>query len=120
MPAFWNQLKNANIIKINMPAELRKQHLINLYGNLETEFLIERFKRIGKRLGNEKMNQAIEAVESRDVETALEIALGYYDKTYIKQITKKEQTSIYELNLTSLDFNFNARLVKELVRDKLV
>ncbi len=111
--ALWVQLKAALLFQVILPDSLRKSHLMGQYGNLNKEFLKERFLRIQKRLGLEIMNTAIEAIENDKTLQVLEIALAYYDKSYTKQLSKKDPLKLFQLKLNSLDFANSAKLLVE-------
>lgn len=107
--ALWVQLKAALLFQVILPDELRKEHIMRQYGDLDRDFLKERFLRIEKRLGSELTLKAVTAVEEGRIFDALEIALAYYDKSYSKQLTKKDPLRLLQLKLHSLDFNNSAR-----------
>lgn len=111
--ALWVQLKNALLFQVILPDKLRKDHLLSQYGNLNKEFLKERFLRIQKRLGLEIMNLALDAIENDRTLEVLEIALAYYDKSYTKQLKKKDPLKLFPIELNSLNFAESAKLLVE-------
>lgn len=110
---FWAQMKSAMVFQVKLPNALRKEHLLRQYGTMDREFLKERFIRIEKRLGSEISRQAIEAVENNDSALVLDITLAYYDKSYLKQLKKKDPARLVELDTLSLDFGNTASILKE-------
>lgn len=109
--ALWLQMKNALLFQVLLPDAMRKEHLLGQYGTLDNEFMKERFLRIQKRLGLEITLQAIDAIENGRPAEVLDIALAYYDKSYLKQLKKKDATRLFQLELSSLDFENSARLL---------
>jgi tRNA 2-selenouridine synthase len=78
----WEQMRDANVVNIELPIEERINYLVKEYGAFSKEELIDATSRITKRLGGQHAKAAIEAIESGDLRTACEISLVYYDKTY--------------------------------------
>ncbi|MEQ1747366.1 MAG: tRNA 2-selenouridine(34) synthase MnmH [Saprospiraceae bacterium] len=79
---FWRQLRAAPLYNIKVPQACRIQNLVTDYvGHSATE-LEEAFLRIEKKLGDQNLKTAIEALHRSDYAAAAEIALHYYDKTY--------------------------------------
>ncbi len=110
---FWAQMKSAMVFQVKLPDSLRKEHLLRQYGTMDREFLKERFVRIEKRLGSEISRRAIQAVEDNDSAQVLDITLAYYDKSYLKQLKKKDPAKLAELDTSSLDFGNTASMLKD-------
>ncbi len=79
---FWTPFKNAPLIHLEVPFDLRVEHLVNVYGTTEKADLAVSFEKIKKKLGFDQAKFAIEAVERDDLATAAAIGLTYYDKAY--------------------------------------
>lgn len=79
---FWNQMKNAPLIHLEIPFEKRIEHLVKVYAQNSVEDLILSFKKIESKIGHENLKKTIDLLEKGDYETAAQIALKYYDKTY--------------------------------------
>lgn len=67
---------------LETPLETRITNLVGEYGQLPPEELIAAFERIGEKLGGDRTQRAIDAVQRGDMRSAVEIALDYYDRTY--------------------------------------
>ncbi|MBL7815332.1 MAG: tRNA 2-selenouridine(34) synthase MnmH [Saprospiraceae bacterium] len=80
--SFWQQMKSAPIIHIELPFEERVNHLVSVYAQTQIEDLCLSFEKITKKLGYENTQKAIELVKNEQFEAAAAIALKYYDKTY--------------------------------------
>ncbi|MBK7812138.1 MAG: tRNA 2-selenouridine(34) synthase MnmH [Saprospiraceae bacterium] len=78
----WNSLIKSNLIELIVDKQLRIQHLVEVYSKFPKIELVNGFYKIGKRLGNLHLSQAIAAVENNDFTKAAEIGLLYYDKRY--------------------------------------
>lgn len=67
---------------LETPLEVRVSNLVAEYGQLPPQELVAAFERIREKLGGERTQRAIAALEANDRELAAEIALDYYDRTY--------------------------------------
>jgi tRNA 2-selenouridine synthase len=80
--SFWEQMKKAPLIHVEVPFEKRIEHLIHNYTATSKEDLKLSFQKITAKIGHEALKIAVESVESGDFATAAAIGLKYYDKTY--------------------------------------
>lgn len=80
--AVWNQKKVGRFHFLELPDEERVRHLCEGYSAHPPSMLAGRVEAIARRLGSERVNQAIEAIEAGDHATACRIVLAYYDKAY--------------------------------------
>ena len=93
----WDQMRNAPVIKLNIPLEERIRFLTQEYGKLNPNFLIECTQRIGKRLGPEQTRDAVLAIKENRMSDFIRLVLVYYDKTYTTGQSMREKPSIYEV-----------------------
>ena len=100
---FWNLMRYAPLVHIEVPFEERVKHLVNVYTHTNQEDLITSFQKIPKKLGYDKAKKAIEAVASGDYEQAAAIGLGYYDKTYNFNFENNTTTEKHILEITDFD-----------------
>jgi len=94
---FWNNMKAAPLVVIDLPLKKRVKNLMNEYGTYPAQSLKESFEKIERRLGGEQCKNAISAIQSGDIEQATRIALHYYDKAYDKSIAMNEHREITRL-----------------------
>ena len=107
--SFWDLFCKAELYNVHIPKDLRVKRLVVDYASFPKEDLIKSFQSIEKKLGGQNMQAAIQAIEQNDFETATEIALVYYDKTYN---FGKEKMNFAKL--TEFDFDHaDMRLVSE-------
>jgi tRNA 2-selenouridine synthase len=78
----WRQKQASAFHLIEVPDEDRVQHLCHVYAGHPPELLAGRVEAIRKRLGGDRVKQAVEAIGAGDPTTACRIVLAYYDKTY--------------------------------------
>jgi tRNA 2-selenouridine synthase len=57
---------------------------------MNREELIAATARLKKRLGGERTQQAIAAIQAGDLATAVEMVLDYYDRTYLFDLQRRE------------------------------
>ena len=93
----WDQMRNAPVIKLNIPLEERIRFLTQEYGKLNPNFLIECTQRIGKRLGPEQTRDAVLAIKENRMLDFIRLVLVYYDKTYATGQSMREKPRIYEV-----------------------
>ena len=97
---FWNKMKNAPLINIEIDDEDRVAHLVSLYaGAGKDNELIEAFSRIESKLGGLAYRNAVQAVSNRDYAAAARIALKYYDKTYDYNLSINKAPRIFRLRI---------------------
>lgn len=104
----YRKMYQAKIICIEIPANLRVERLIADYAIYPKEQLIAAINRITRKLGGQNAKSAVIALEQDDYRTAVEIVLGYYDKAYTYDLTKKINENIFLLHLEIADASKNA------------
>lgn len=101
---FWNTMKDAPLIHLEVPLKERVKHLVSLYAaNNPSEALIQSFQKIERRLGGLRLKNAIESIQQGDYATAAEIALVYYDKAYDYGLDNNPSPNIEILKVDALD-----------------
>ncbi|MFW5758047.1 MAG: tRNA 2-selenouridine(34) synthase MnmH [Bacteroidota bacterium] len=95
---FYIKKQTSKTILLEVPKSLRIQRLKKDYAVFPKEQLIESIAKITKRLGGQNAKKAIESVLNDDFTTAIDIVLGYYDKAYSYDLTKKDSTKIYQMD----------------------
>jgi tRNA 2-selenouridine synthase len=87
--SFFNNLREAPVIALIMDINTRMPRLIKEYSAYPKEDLISSIRRISKRLGGDSTTEAVKEVEDGNFRRAIEITLGYYDKTYMFGLKKR-------------------------------
>ncbi len=96
--AFWLQLRAAPLFMVETNDEQRITQLVKDYSTFSLEQLEAPIRNIEKRLGNEQMNTALQALSEKDFEKVANMMLHYYDKAYDKCLTKKDTKHIIQLD----------------------
>ncbi|MEO6284304.1 MAG: tRNA 2-selenouridine(34) synthase MnmH [Dyadobacter sp.] len=92
---FWHQMANAVQINLEVGLEQRIEELVKVYGSLDKDFLVTCTERIHKRLGPVQTKQAVAAIRQNRMADFIRLVLVYYDKTYLKSLSKKEDAKLF-------------------------
>lgn len=111
--ALWLQMREAPMLKMNIPQQERIRALAEEYGLLKKDFLIECTERIGKRLGPEQTRDAVLAIQENRMQDFVRQVLVYYDKTYNTGQSSRERDRIFDLECNQNDPLVNAQKALE-------
>lgn len=117
--SFWIQLRAAPLYELRVPGEHRIAALVEEYGSLERDFLIECTERIGRRLGPEQTKNAVTAIREGRMADFIRQVLWYYDKTYRKGITDRDPGLIVPVEVPDADARRNASRLISLATNTL-
>ncbi len=107
--SLFDQMQHAPTIVLQIPRQLRVQKLADEYCRTDKTLLEAAILKIKKRLGGLATKEALEAIETDNMEKMVEIALAYYDKAYTFELAKKQH--VLQLELQSIDPEENAAKV---------
>ena len=105
----WKQMQTALLFDLQVPADQRIHSLVQEYGSLDKEFLVECTDRISKRLGSKQAKYAIAAIREGQMEEFIRQVLVYYDKTYRKGLSSRKPEGIIPVPAEDGDPERNAR-----------
>ncbi len=91
------QMRVAPTIALTVPIQFRISRLVREYATFPQADLADSLNRIQKRLGNQRLQQAITALDQNDYATTAEIALAYYDKAYTFGLTQKPEKQVHSM-----------------------
>jgi tRNA 2-selenouridine synthase len=111
---FWLQMKQAPIIKIMMPFELRVSRLVNEYGKEDTEKLKQSVKNISQQLGPNNAKDCLQWLDEGKLADVAALTLRYYDKAYEYNHTHKNKKTILPVETDTDDPMVNAQKVKRI------
>ena len=106
--SFYLNMQETATIVLEMDLNTRLPRLMQEYSGYPSGSLKSSILKISKRLGGDKTNDAINAVESGDIAKAIEIVLYYYDKAYLFGLKKKNSKNILYVNTDTDDIEANA------------
>ena len=111
----WLQMKEAPIIKLLVPFELRVKRLVAEYGQVSIETLRKPLLQIKTRLGPQHCKTALEHLEKGEFDKVAEITLHYYDKAYEFSHEKRNYKNVFDLKTDTDNVDTNARLIYNFV-----
>ena len=76
----WATMRSSRIFFLDIPFEQRLQHIVEEYGGLKKESMIDAIGRIKEKLGGLNAKMAIEFLEQDNYSECFNILLKYYDK----------------------------------------
>ena len=115
-PPFWRQMRNAVLIDLKIGVEQSTAMLVEEYGKLNKDFLIECTQRIHKRLGPEQTKHAIVAINENRMVDFIRLVLVYYDKTYRGGLLKRNTEQVFPLELETTDADNNSKILLKFIR----
>ena len=115
--SLFNQMSNCDAcVVVDVDASIRATHISNIYGVYDKNLLAEAIIKIKKRLGSERMKEALDYLENDDIYNCVITLLYYYDKSYRMNVCE----NIVNIKLIDMDFEANAlSIVKEVDKSNL-
>jgi tRNA 2-selenouridine synthase len=101
------------VIEVQVSFETRVKKLAIEYCQTDPQLLTDAVLRIQKRLGGLATKQALEAIETGNMEDMVAIVLAYYDKAYRYQLEAREPGQIRTLPLAGINLQEDAQLLLE-------
>jgi len=89
----WKTMRQSPVYFLDIPFEERLQHIVQEYGQLDSEKLIEAIERISQKLGHLNAKTAILGLKEGKTTESFAILLKYYDKYYFKSLHNREGIS---------------------------
>lgn len=89
-PDLWKQMRHSPVYFLDIPFEVRLQHVVQEYGALNQEKLIAAIQRITQKLGSLNANTAITLLKEGNLAESFRILLSYYDRFYFKALHNRE------------------------------
>ena len=103
--AFFRQLRDARLLFVDRPIELRAERLVKDYGSYDRAELAAAVERIRKRIGPQHCKTALEALDAGDLRTVALITLRYYDKTYAFGASKRDLGKVERIQVKGPDIS---------------
>ncbi len=94
------QMREAKLVKISLPREMRIQRLINDYCRVSPEELIMPVKKISRKLGGLREMEIIDHISNGEFHDAISKVLDYYDRGYGYGNSKRDQNRVFDIELT--------------------
>ncbi|MFM7854113.1 MAG: tRNA 2-selenouridine(34) synthase MnmH [Flammeovirgaceae bacterium] len=111
-PPFWDQMKQASIVEMNVAKPVRIKRLVQEYGQSPKEEFLTSMEKITKRLGGQHFKEAKEKWLAGDAASTIDILLTYYDKYYSESLKSKATRVVATV---SWDGEEKTKLMEQLV-----
>jgi tRNA 2-selenouridine synthase len=85
----WKTMGASPVIEIVVDKQVRVKRLVSEYENTDGKEFISALQGIQKKLGGQHYKAAAEFVANKDLSSAIEIILTYYDKAYSNGLEKR-------------------------------
>lgn len=86
----WENMRSSPVYFLDIPFEERLDHIVQEYGKLDKQQMIEAIGRIREKLGGLYAQTAIRLLEEDCTIESFRILLAYYDKFYFKALHNRE------------------------------
>lgn len=86
----WENMRRSPVYFLDIPFEERLGHIVQEYGKLDPEKLVDAIGRITQKLGNLNAKTAISLLNEGKIRESFDILLNYYDKFYFKSLHNRE------------------------------
>jgi tRNA 2-selenouridine synthase len=110
----WDQMKQATIIKLEIPFELRVQKLVDDYTTVNIDSLKSCVMKIAQQLGPQNTKLCLHHLDEGNLSDVARLSLLYYDKAYEFSYSRKKQPIIH-LTSDTIEASYNASKVKEVI-----
>ncbi len=100
---FWEQMSLAPVVLLELPKAIRVEQLVKDYAQGDPLAAEQALLRIAKRMDGPLVKAAIEALQAGDLATTADLALAYYDRTYLHSLARKKHTRILPFPLDQHD-----------------
>jgi len=104
------QMRNCKIIFLDIPREMRAQHLVVDYASYDALALKSCISKIERKLGGDRTQAALESIDQKDFYNTAMITLHYYDKAYMHSL-EKNHDRYHSIASEVVDSTINAELV---------
>ena len=84
----FSQMQAAPVLEIQRSEQERVDRLVEVYGCHEQQDLREATQRISKRLGPQRTQKALDAIDQQNWAEACQAMLDYYDRCYDKELER--------------------------------
>jgi tRNA 2-selenouridine synthase len=86
----WNKMRQSPVYFLDIPFDERLKHLVEEYGGLDKQKMIDAISRIKDRLGGLEAKNAINFLLENNTAESFRILLKYYDKWYLRGLHNRE------------------------------
>lgn len=89
----WKTMRQSPVYFLDIPFEERLIHIVEEYGSLDKQRMIDAIGRIREKLGGLNAKNAIQLLEEGNTLESFRILLKYYDKYYLKGLHNRDNVN---------------------------
>ncbi len=113
----YTLLREAKVIVIQQPLQIRIDRIIKEYAVLPQESLIASIQALKKRLGHKRMTDAITHLKNGEDASWIALMLQYYDKMYDYGNSLRENHKLYPISIKNNAPDYNIELILNQFRE---
>jgi tRNA 2-selenouridine synthase len=112
---FWDTMRRSAVHFLDISFEERLKHIVEEYGSLDKQALLDAIGRIREKLGSLNAKIASQLLEEGNTIESFRILLKYYDKFYLKALHNRERLNslLHSVECKSVSAENANRLIAE-------
>jgi tRNA 2-selenouridine synthase len=110
-PKIYEAMRQAIVYDLQISLENRIAHIAKEYGTFEKQLLADCTKKLEKKMGNLRMQQALDFLYNNELNAWIFMLLEYYDKAYLHSKEKRNSESIIDVDVNSSNFQEIAKML---------
>jgi tRNA 2-selenouridine synthase len=110
-PKIYEAMRQAMVYDLQISLENRIAHIAKEYGTFEKQLLADCTKKLEKKMGNLRMQQALDFLYNNELNAWIFMLLEYYDKAYLHSKEKRNSESIIDVDVNSSNFQEIAKML---------
>lgn len=116
----WQTMRSSPVYFIDIPFEERLNHIVEGYGDLHVDKMIEAVMRIQKRFGPLETKTTVALLAEGKIREAFSLLLKYYDKQYAKSLQNRNNLEqlLRKIPLSKIDIEHNASVIVNASKQK--
>lgn len=114
--SLYQKMRESRLVFLDIPKEKRAKYLVSEYKACDKTVLAENIRKISKKLGDLRTVEAINWLEKDNYFEAATLILNYYDKYYLKGLSKRNRNLVKHFKIETLDHAANAALVSSCLK----
>jgi tRNA 2-selenouridine synthase len=105
----WRQMEACPVYALDVAQDIRAQRLMVDYGQFPKADLEAAAHKIARRLGGQRLQQVVAAIETGDSATVIEVLLDYYDRAYQHFLADRNNTVLIPVAVPHYELDAIAR-----------
>lgn len=107
----YELMRASRVLAMIFSVDYRSERILNEYGNFPVDQLKERTSMLAKRLGGDRLKEALAFLDVQDTKGWADIMLDYYDRQYSHGISLRDPALVHQLDCTGQAVAQIARLL---------